>query len=95
MKSEVKYLIVSILQVAMGGAWLIWGMSLRSSIQNGFAMFLVWLVLTLTSAAVIMFGGCILYELGKMWYKEVPLKESWAAHNYRKFKAWMARDGLK
>ncbi len=57
--------------------------------------FICYVVIALISVASTLFGLCILYELGKMWYQGSPLSTSWAADLFHRFKTWLGRDGLK
>lgn len=94
MKSWMKFFVLAVILLAIAFAGFAYGLALVMPLGATPLGFTCYLVIALTSVTATMFGLCILYELGKMWYQGSPLNTSWAADSFRKFKTWLGKDGL-
>lgn len=94
MKAWMKFFLVAVVLLAIGGAWFSYGIDLQRSVEMGVFGFVIWMVMTLVSVASILFGLCILYELSEQWYQRNSGGSSWVFDVYLKFKKWLGKDGL-
>lgn len=95
MKSWMKFFAMAVVLLAVAFVGFAFGLKWTSPLGATPLGFICYLVIALVSVAATLFGLCILYELGRMWYQGSSLNTSWAADAYRRFKTWLGRDGLK
>lgn len=94
MKAWMKFLSMAVILLTVAFVGLTYGLAWTKPLGVTPLGFICYLVIALASVAATLFGLCILYELGKMWYQGSPLNTSWAADAYRRFKLWLGKDGL-